>query len=103
MRKPSHTALSLVVALALIASTAARAQVTLDVAKVTCGQFVNYKITNPQFIAIWLNGYHHGVRGDTIVDTQKLHADTKTMQDYCIKNPDAPLMEAVEKVLAPVN
>ena len=103
MRKPTPARLSLAVALALIASTAARAQVTLDVAKVTCGQFATYKITNPQFIAIWLNGYYHGVRRDTVVDTQKLGADTKTIQDYCVKNPDAPLMQAVETVLAPVN
>jgi hypothetical protein len=32
---------------ALDAVPAARAQVTLDVAKITCDQFAGYKITNP--------------------------------------------------------
>jgi hypothetical protein len=97
--------LGLVLILAFVASPApgAQAQVALDVAKMTCEQFATYKVANPKFIAIWLNGYHHGTRGDTVVDTQQLDADTKKMQDYCIQNPDAPLMQAVEAVFAPHN
>jgi hypothetical protein len=67
--------------------------------KMTCQQFATYKVTNPKFIAIWLNGYHHGTRSDTVVDMQQLDADTRKMQDYCIKNPNTPLMQAVETVL----
>ena len=51
---------------------AARAQVTIDVAKITCDQYLGYKVTNPQNIAIWLSGYYHGKRGETTVDTQQL-------------------------------
>ena len=49
---------------------AARAQVTLDVAKITCDQFTGNKITNPDNIAMWLSGYYNGKRGNTILDTQ---------------------------------
>jgi hypothetical protein len=89
------------IAIALGASSAAHAQVTVDVAKMTCGQFATYKIANPKSIAIWLNGYHHGVRGDAVVDTQQLDTDTKKIQDYCISHSDAPLMQAVETILGP--
>ena len=89
------------IAIALGASSVAHAQVTVDVAKMTCGQFATYKIANPKSIAIWLNGYHHGVRGDTVVDTQQLDTDTKKIQDYCISHPDAPLMQALETILGP--
>ena len=78
---------------------AARAQVTLDVSKITCDQFTGYKITNPQNIAIWLSGYHSGRRGNTILDTQKLAADTRMLQDYCLRNPQVPVMQAVETLL----
>ena len=57
---------------ALQAAPAARAQVTLDVAKITCDQFTGYKITNPQNIAMWLSGYYNGKRGNTILDAQGL-------------------------------
>src|ERR1044072_2817474 len=63
MRWP--TSLGLALTLAFVTSLRAQAQVALDVTKMTCEQFATYKIANPKFIAIWLNGYHHGTRGDT--------------------------------------
>jgi acid stress chaperone HdeB len=77
----------------------ARAQVTLDVAKITCDQFTGYKITNPQNIAIWLSGYYSGKRGSTIIDTQGLAAEARKLQDYCLRNPQTPVMQAVETLL----
>jgi len=59
--------------LVMIAATGAlftlevRAQVTLDLSKVTCEQYVGYKITDPKNISIWLSGYFNGKRGNTIV------------------------------------
>jgi len=78
---------------------AARAQVMLDVAKITCEQFSGYKITTPENVAIWLSGYYHGKRASTVVDMQKLLADTKTMERYCLQNPQTLVMNAVETVL----
>jgi len=76
-----------------------RAQVTLDLAKVTCDQWAGYKITNPQNIAIWLSGYHNGTRGNTVLDTQALQARTQRLRDFCIVNPQVPVMQAADKVL----
>jgi acid stress chaperone HdeB len=84
---------------ALSASQAVRAQAMLDVSKITCWQFATYKVTSPKFIAIWLSGFHHGKRGDTIVDTQQLAEDADKMTAYCSKNPEVPMMQAVEAVL----
>jgi acid stress chaperone HdeB len=85
--------------LALQAIPPARAQVTLDVAKITCDQFTGYKITNPQNIAMWLSGYYNGVRGNTTLDTQALSANVKKLESYCIKNPKTLVMQAAETVL----
>jgi acid stress chaperone HdeB len=74
----------------------ARAQVTLDVAKVTCEQFRSYKITRPENIAIWLSGYYQGKRGDTTLDTQSLMANARKLQTYCGRNRETPVMQAVE-------
>jgi acid stress chaperone HdeB len=86
-------------ALAFALASPGRAQVSLDVAKVTCWQFATYKVTNPQFIAIWVSGYYHGKEGDTVIDPPALVANASKMQDYCTKNPDVLLMQAVEAVL----
>ena len=81
------------VGLLLIAISPLNAQVLLDVAKITCHQFATYKIAHPDRIAIWLNGYFHGKRGDLIVDTQELAGNTDKVKEYCIKNPDVLLMQ----------
>ena len=44
---------------------AARAQVTIDVSKITCNQLVDREVGDPRDIAIWLSGYYHGKRGET--------------------------------------
>jgi acid stress chaperone HdeB len=81
---------------ALSTASAARAQVTLDVAKITCDQYTSHKITNPQNIAIWLSGYYHGKRGDTTLETQSLVANARKLQTYCGRNPQTLVMQAVE-------
>ena len=77
---------------------AAQAQVTLD--KVTCDQFHAYKITNPQNIAIWVNGYYHGKRGDVTLDTQRLVESARKLRDYCRRNRQTLVLEAVETLFA---
>ncbi len=94
-----HTLAILVFAVILTANTGTQAQVMLDLSKVTCNQFVKYQVANPKFIAMWLSGYFHGKRGSTMIDTQKLIADADAVEDYCFKNPQAPLMPAVEKIV----
>jgi acid stress chaperone HdeB len=83
---------------ALMASSGLHAQVTLDVTKITCGQFVGYKITNPDFLAVWVSGYYHGMRGEMVVDTQQLKEDANKLESYCLKNPDLLMIKAAETV-----
>jgi len=95
--------LAVFVAMALSASLPLSAQVTIDVAKIDCQQFATYKIAHPDRVAIWLNGYFHGKRGDLTVDTQELAGNTDKVQEYCLKNPDVLLMQAVETLFGPGN
>src|SRR5689334_393038 len=79
----------------------AGAQVTVDVAKITCDQFTLYKITDPQNIAIWISGYYHGKRNTTTVDTQQLSGILQKVKDYCNLKPQDTVMHAVETVVGP--
>jgi acid stress chaperone HdeB len=79
------------------ATSAGHAQVTVDVAKITCGQFLAYSIADPKDIALWLNGYYVGKRGgSTLLDTQGLKANYDRLRTYCLTNQDTPVMQAVE-------
>jgi len=45
-----------------------RAQETIDLAKITCDQFLSGQPFDSTTISIWLGGYYHGERHDTVVD-----------------------------------
>jgi acid stress chaperone HdeB len=84
-----------------LASTAlsnATAQVTLDVAKISCDQYVLFQVADPQNIAIWLSGYYNGKRGTTILDVQGFKESARQLTLYCRANPDSPVLNAFEAV-----
>jgi len=84
-----------------ITISAAQAQVTVDVAKITCGQFLAYSIADPKDIALWLNGYYTGKRGgSTLLDTQALKANYDQIRGYCLVNQNTPVMQAIETLFA---
>jgi acid stress chaperone HdeB len=89
--------------LALAGSVPARSQVTLDVSKITCMQYIAYKVTNPKYLAVWISGFHHGKSGDTVIDMQTLVENAGKLEEYCGQNPDALMMQAAETVLEPQN
>jgi acid stress chaperone HdeB len=101
MRTISLVLLTLVAALG--ASAPAQAQVMLDMSKVTCWQYVTYKVTNPKYISVWISGYYHGKRGDMLVDMAQVVENADKLTTFCTKNPDMPLMQAVEEALGDKN
>lgn len=76
----------------------AQAQVTIDVAKITCEQFRSYSITDPNNIALWLSGYYNGQRNNTIVNVSTFRDNLDKLKDYCITNPKMTLMQAVAEI-----
>jgi acid stress chaperone HdeB len=84
-----------------LTAPAAQAQVQVDVSKITCEQYVLFKVADPQSIAIWLNGYRHGQSGDTIVDTQRFKDNADKLKRYCYSNTEKPIMQAVEALFGP--
>ena len=55
MKKTAFVSSALAVLFASVTAHA-QAQVTVDVSKITCDQFVEYKIADPKQIATWING-----------------------------------------------
>ena len=90
-----------VMILALAPCSAALSQVTIDVAKITCDQYLLFKVTDPRNIAIWLSGYYHGKRNDTVLDTQQLAAYGDKVRSFCLQKSQATVMQAVESIIGP--
>ena len=85
--------------LAIAAVPAARAQVTIDMSKVTCEQFLGYKIVNPNDIAMWLSGYYNASVRSTVIDLNEFAQAAKTVKDYCQTTPQSTVMSAAERAL----
>ena len=83
----------------LAASSMAPAQVTVDVSKITCDEFVKYDIADPRQIAAWISGYHHGNHNNPIVDKQQTLGGIKQLEEYCFKHPDDLLMKEADHIL----
>jgi acid stress chaperone HdeB len=100
-----HVFIALVAVFALAASRSAQAQVTVDVTKVNCDQFVHHKISEPRLIAAWLSGYYNAKRNNRVIDLQALKENMSKVTNYCSdeKNFKVPVMKAVEQVLGKSN
>ena len=86
----------------LLTLSAAQAQTTIDVTKITCGQFMSLSVAPPDTIAIWLNGYYHGTQRRTLIDVQQLKDQPQNMTSYCLyngKGGTVTVMEVAEKLL----
>ena len=68
--------------LSTLAISAAHAQVSIDVSKITFDQVRN-KMSNPVAVALWLNGYYAGKRNDTTIDVISLNRNAEKVSEYC--------------------
>ena len=82
--------------LASIGLQAVQAQVTIDITKITCDEFLAGRLTDSNSLAIWLNGYVNGARGKTIIDP--IAGGRVDLVHYCADHMDALVLDAARKV-----
>ena len=111
---------ALVLSSILFAPILARAQVSIDVSKITCDEYVHDKIPTSDFISFpavgslearamlsrwlianWLSGYFHAKRHNWIINVESFEDNVSKLTNYCYdeKNFKVPLTEAIERVL----
>ena len=94
--KPSFMLLSVLIS--VFGISVGRAQETVDMAKITCAQFLTGQVSDSLSLSIWLNGYYSGTRHNTVVDVSALKQHQFDMLNYCTQHRDMNLMEAIEAV-----
>jgi hypothetical protein len=78
---------------------ATQAQEVVDVAKITCDQFLAGRVGDFTSMSFWLSGYYHGRRNGTVVDVSAMQKQIHNVLDYCLSHSDVLVMDAVKKVL----
>ena len=84
-----------------LAAPAARAQVTIEVSKITCEQYLAFSVADPRDINIWLNGYYHGKQGSTTFDPQQLRETADKLKTECLvqANSRLPVMQVIQRII----
>ena len=85
--------------IAFLSAQAVQAQVTVDVAKISCKQYLTGNIVRQDYLTLWLSGYYNGTRNDTVIGTHTVQQIADKVGTYCRSNLDIGLMDAVQKVL----
>ncbi len=75
---------------ALFATATAEAQVSIDLTKITCKQFLFDKIAPTKTVAIFMSGYYNGVRHNTVIDMSTIEKRVDQVEDYCRLNLKRP-------------
>jgi acid stress chaperone HdeB len=83
--------------LALMGLQAGQAQVTIDIRKITCNEFLAGQLTDSRSLAIWLNGYLNGARGKTLIDP--LSVTENNLIDYCVSHNNMFVLDAARNVV----
>ena len=93
--------LTMLVVAAILVTSHARAQVTVEVGKITCHQFLAFSVADPKDIAIWLSGYYHGKHGTSNFEPQTFKANFDKLKSACYlkENYNLPVMQVIEKTL----
>ena len=87
--------------IAISTASSAQAQMTIDVSKVTCDQYVHHRFAPPRLIGAWLSGYYNAKRDNRILDLETFEQNLIKLEHFCYqeKNFKVPLMQAVEQLL----
>jgi len=87
--------------LAIFLTPAARAQVQLDVSKITCDQLVHSKIGPPRLVAAWLSGFFNGRGNNHMIEADAFQTNLSKLETFCYdeKNFRIPVMQAIEQAL----
>ena len=73
----------------------ANAQVTIDVSKISCEQYLTQRITHTRTMNVWLAGFYAGRQNNPVVDVQAVERSGNKLSRFCESHRDMPLMDAV--------
>lgn len=74
-------------------------EITIDVSKISCKEFMLPGFIMPDDIAYWISGYYNGRRGNTVLDVVGLRDYVNKVEQYCIANKEMTVMKAAEAVI----
>jgi acid stress chaperone HdeB len=84
----------------IVSMPSANAQITLDVSKITCRQFLLGKVgASTRSVANWLSGYYNGKRDNTVIEVGSMRKNERELERYCRQHSEMNVMDAAKEAL----
>jgi acid stress chaperone HdeB len=93
------TTLSLLFAAALSLSSMPAHATKLDLATMSCKQFLESGDDTIKMVLTWMDGWYKGDEENAIIDTDVFVENAKQFGSYCGKNPNVSIVTAADEVL----
>ena len=85
--------------LMLVQIPAPRAQVTVDVVKITCEQLSMEELpVTSRDVILWLSGYYHREHNNTVIEPGAIKRDENNLYRYCYQHGEMTVMDAVKNM-----
>jgi hypothetical protein len=84
--------------LLLAASLPSSAQISVDLNKMTCGDWLGYSRENQDFVRFWMSGYYNAAANSNVMSYDRLQSNTARVAAYCKTHKADPLPKAINKI-----
>ena len=76
-----------------------QAQVTVDVAKISCEQLAMEELPfSSRDVVFWLSGYYHREHDNTVIEPGAIKRDANNLNRYCYQHGEMTVMDAVKNM-----
>jgi hypothetical protein len=73
------------------------AQISVDMNRITCGNWLGYSPEDRDFVRSWMSGYYNAAANSNILDYDRLQRNSAKVAAYCKKHMSDTLPTAIKK------
>jgi len=81
-------------------SSAANAQVTIDMSRVTCGEYLAMSTAQSATFSAWMSGWFNQKSGYVFVDLNAYARNVANVKAWCALNPTQTVMAGLQRATA---
>jgi hypothetical protein len=81
-------------------SSAVDAQVTIDMSRVTCAQYLAMPPAQSEEFSAWMSGWFNQKNGYVSVDLNAYSRNVENVKSWCASNPTQTVMAGLERATA---
>jgi hypothetical protein len=83
--------------LLVAASLPSAAQISLDMNRISCRDWLGYSPENQEFVRFWMSGYYNAAANSNILNYDRLQSNSAKVAAYCKNHKSDTLPTAIKK------